>query len=293
MRIRHVDIGNFGALRGISVGLEPGVNVVIGPNEAGKSTLFAALRHVLLTPSRLTKPQFARLIARYLPRPDGTIVEATLAIDADEALTLERRWGDDPRSVLTTADGVRITGAEVDERMRSVLPVRPGTYASIFLVDQAQLVATIDRIGASAESRDEVAELLRRTREETGGVSVEAFRRGMARRMKQSFGRWDRERDRPEGGRGIERPWRNEVGEILGAYYELEAAREELAETQRVEHELQAATGELESTTFSTRTDAAHAHRNIHRYLQIHRDISPSTERNPPVVTARRSIPTS
>ena len=151
--------------------------------------------------------------------------------------------------MLTTADGVRITGAEADERVRSLLPVRPGTYASIFLIDQAQLDATIDQLSAKehAESRDEVAALLRRTREETGGVSVEAFRRGLTDRLKQSFGRWDRERDRPEGGRGIERPWRNDVGEILAAYYELETVREELAETQRVERELQSATAELES----------------------------------------------
>ncbi|HKJ85067.1 MAG TPA: AAA family ATPase, partial [Spirochaetia bacterium] len=247
MRVRRADIANFGALRGVSFEFQPGVNVVLGANEAGKSTLFAALRHVLLTSSRLTKPQFARTMARYLPRPDGTVAEASLTIDADETLVLERRWGDDPRAVLTTADGVRITGSEVDERLRSVLPVRPGTYASIFLIDQAQLDATMDQLGDNTESRDEVAALLRRTREETGGVSVDAFRRAMFARLKQSFGRWDRERDRPEGGRGIERPWRNEVGEMLAAYYELETVRGEFAETQRVEQELQSATAELES----------------------------------------------
>ena len=253
MRFSSVRIGVFGALNDVRVELRPGLNLVVGENEAGKSTLFAALRHTMLTPSRLTPARLQRELGRHFPRPDGNELECELTIDASGTTTLFKRWGSDPRAVLTDPDGSRVTGADVDSRIESMLPVRPGTWASIFLTDQAQLDETIERLASAVESRDEVAAVLRRARAETGGILVEAFERALAERIKQVFGRWDRERDRPEGGRGIDRPWSVGVGEVLHAWYEAERTRAELAETVRAERELDEATTLLEERASALR----------------------------------------
>ena len=47
MRVRELHIENFGIHRDRTLALEPGVQVVDGPNEAGKSTLLSLLRHLV------------------------------------------------------------------------------------------------------------------------------------------------------------------------------------------------------------------------------------------------------
>ena len=45
MQIRSVRIESFASIRQMEIaGLEPGLNIVVGDNEAGKSTVLAALR---------------------------------------------------------------------------------------------------------------------------------------------------------------------------------------------------------------------------------------------------------
>ena len=47
MRIVGVDVGGFGRLRGLSLEFSPGFNLIVGPNEEGKSTLLEAMQGLL------------------------------------------------------------------------------------------------------------------------------------------------------------------------------------------------------------------------------------------------------
>ena len=47
MKIDRVRIDGFGHFESFALDLKPGLNVVFGPNEAGKSTLLAFIRAVL------------------------------------------------------------------------------------------------------------------------------------------------------------------------------------------------------------------------------------------------------
>ena len=51
MRFLHVQIENFRAIRRASVEFGPGLNVLFGPNDLGKTTLAAARRAALLLPA--------------------------------------------------------------------------------------------------------------------------------------------------------------------------------------------------------------------------------------------------
>ena len=44
MKIKKIQIQQFGKLKNREISLEPGVNVIYGPNESGKSTLHGFLR---------------------------------------------------------------------------------------------------------------------------------------------------------------------------------------------------------------------------------------------------------
>jgi len=58
--VNRLWIRTFGALAGQTVELHEGMNVVVGLNEAGKSTIFRALAHTLLTPTDIDKRRFDR-----------------------------------------------------------------------------------------------------------------------------------------------------------------------------------------------------------------------------------------
>lgn len=245
MTLAGARVAVFAALRDLQVDFVPQLNLIVGENEAGKSTLYAAIRHVLLTPVQLTRARFERELGRYVPRPDGNELEVELMVAAGRAVSgpavLTKRWGAEPRAAITMPDGTKVSGEEAESRIEAMLPVQAGTWATLFLVGQAQLDATLAQLAAADGSRDEIVGVLRRAQEETGGVLVESFERELKARSDRLFGRWDRERDRPEGGRGIERPWSKGVGELLRVWYKREEARRELEQTVRAEEALEVA----------------------------------------------------
>jgi len=55
MILRSVELENFGRFRGQTVEFRRGMNLVIGPNEAGKSTIAESIPAVLFGTDRLEK----------------------------------------------------------------------------------------------------------------------------------------------------------------------------------------------------------------------------------------------
>lgn len=267
MILRSVKILQFAGLREIEVGLSGGITIVLGPNEAGKSTLLNAISHSLLTSTGLTPARFRKTMDRFLPRPAGDAIEVELEIgaDADARFLLTRRWGAGARTTLLLPDGGTLSDEAAESRLEMLLPVRPGTLRTLFLVEQASLHETFRLLNESDETRDELFEALRRQGAELGGVSVEAFARGLQRRMQEHFSRWDAERERPERGRGIDDAWERQVGRQLAAFYAWKRLEAEFARAAAAEEELAQADSRLES--------ARHELRETERFLKEHEEL--------------------
>ena len=72
----------------------PGMNVVLGPNEAGKSTVFNAARLVLLVSTDLAKRERERLVGPHLPVTGGDFIRVAAELHkGGEVFKLTRRWG--------------------------------------------------------------------------------------------------------------------------------------------------------------------------------------------------------
>lgn len=116
LRVREV--GRFGepvAVEGFSGGLD----VLAGPNEMGKSTLFRALR-ALLTAKHTSKSE---AVTGLQPYAGGQpLVEADVEIDGG-AWRVTKRFGKAPRAQLVDLAGKRIVarGAEADEALAKML----------------------------------------------------------------------------------------------------------------------------------------------------------------------------
>jgi DNA repair protein SbcC/Rad50 len=247
MIIRRVEIGVFGGISRRSIDLGAGLNVIVGPNEAGKSTIYAAIVSGLMLASKLPKREFDRTLARYLPVGGGdSLVVALELTHHDDRYRLEKRWGDAPSSALTLPSGAVVSSdAEVQKRLFDLFPASPATVESIFLSRQTRLGATIEEYTARPEVQDDFADFLRRRVLETGGVPVERFRSKLRESVDAAFSKWDRKRQGPEGGRSGANRWKKEVGSVLGAFYRLEDLRGRLASLRDGERELEERTARI------------------------------------------------
>ena len=265
MIVTRLRVHPFGFFSDREIRFTPGLNVVLGPNEAGKSTLFSAIRSSLLR-ARLRKPEFDKLIARFLPAGGGDIARLELEfLTSEGAWLLKRQWGADARSELSLPGGGVLADDEaIKEKLLTALPARQGTFWKVLMTGQAELSRTMESLrsdGGGAVS--DFADMLRRTVLETGGVPIDEFRGLLAGRLKDAFQHWDDVHKGPEGGRGIEKPWKKEVGSILAAWYAREEIKARHAAAVAYETALDAVNGRLRA--------AAHAAAEADAFLAANR----------------------
>jgi DNA repair protein SbcC/Rad50 len=137
-------VHSFAALSSLRVELDPGMNVILGPNEAGKSTLFRALQHLLLTPVNLRQRIFQEQIRPLLPVGGGDTISCALEFRVGtERFRLEKSWGAKAEVELVLPGGSRMSEAEaVESRLLEILPVHPGTLRTVLLTRQSGLPST-------------------------------------------------------------------------------------------------------------------------------------------------------
>ena len=306
MIVSRLRVHPFGFFSDREIRFLPGLNVVLGPNEAGKSTLFSAIRSSLLR-TRLKKPEFDKLMARFLPAGGGDVARLELEfLTAEGTWVLRRQWGADAQSELRLPGGGTLVDEErIRERLQEALPVRQGTFWKVLMTGQAELARTVESLrldGGGAVS--DLTDMLRRTVLETGGIPVDDFRSLLAGKVKETFQHWDDIHKGPEAGRGIERPWKKEVGAILEAWYAREGARAKHAQAVAYETALDAVNGRLRAveqaaaaadTFLAANLKAEHDARNRrtleaqHTAIQLEQRELRTVSREWPVAEARAS----
>ena len=188
MILRRLRVHPFGRFADQEVSFGPSLTVVLGPNEAGKSTLWYAVRSALLRPSRLDAKQFRKYVERFLPVDGGDMARVQIAFAAAGGeYTLARRWGSGPSSELRLPRGGPLSDEKaIQERVAALLPASPATVASVLMVRQSELGDTLRTLDEEAAALDGVSSLLRRAVQETGGVSVDAVRRRLTETLDEA-----------------------------------------------------------------------------------------------------------
>ncbi|MCL6622922.1 MAG: AAA family ATPase [Syntrophobacterales bacterium] len=242
MILQELILQPFAGLPHQKLSFRPGLNVVLGPNEAGKSTIVNALKLALFVPTRLTKTQLKNAISPFLPLTGGDTIQVELVFSCeptDQRYRLVKSWGAQSQSRLYLPDGTFLADPEsVQEKMRELLVLTEGTYHHILFAYQSHLGTTLEALRKEPDPRFQLADLLRRSLFETDGVSVDRLKQRLEDRLRDFFSRWDRTLERPEGNRGIEHPWEKGVGKILAAYYEKERLRQALRNSRDYEDRL-------------------------------------------------------
>jgi chromosome segregation ATPase len=122
MRLRKLRVTSFGAIESVEVEFGPGLNVLYGPNDLGKSTVVAAIRLGLLLPHASTHSD--QYVA-WKGTGDPT-VEMTFETEAQRIWRVRKQFGKTGSSVLHESRNGRDfdeveRGRKVDGRLREIL----------------------------------------------------------------------------------------------------------------------------------------------------------------------------
>jgi len=247
MIIESLKLEPFGHIRSARYNFTKNLNVVLGPNEAGKSTIFSAIQKVLFVPSRLTKSQLKRIMD-FIPIGGDTASVEIAFVCGGRRYVLKRSWGSIPQASLSMPDGTVLQGEDnIKSVLNDILPVGEGTFKAVLMAYQTGLIRTIEEL--KNEYRDTIhtlGDILRRAVLETDGISVEKFKERIQSLYNKYFDHWDVDNDYPSKGRGINNPWKQEVGIILKAFYDTERVRLQLEEARAYEEDMDKINMEIE-----------------------------------------------
>lgn len=253
MRIKSIHLHPFAGITDQKFEFDTGLNVLTGPNEAGKTTLYNALFCGLLQTTNLTARQVEQQMGNYFPVTGGDVIRVTVELldDDDQVTKINKTWKKGNRAgsaSLILADGTEMTDEdEVQQRIESMLPVSPATLRTIFLAQQSGLHHTIPELQGEQDVREELGNILRKNLMETGGISVDRFRDLLVERYDEYFKNWDREQQYPNNNRGIQNPYtKGHRGRVLDAFYEMEGLRLDLENANTFEEEMDRLNASLE-----------------------------------------------
>ncbi len=164
--------------------LDPGLNLICGPNEAGKSTLFAALAHGLLTNHRTSGRSVEEL------RPWGTQLSPRIWMVVErggQRWRISKRFLDQRSCRLERADGASLQavaeGDAAEEMLRDLLGSRPGARGPGRLAHWAIAELLWVPQGGAREVPSVGEELRARLRAGAGGIALSGRETDLLRRL--------------------------------------------------------------------------------------------------------------
>lgn len=229
MKIKKIQLHPFGGVADRSFTFKDGLNVIEGPNEFGKSTLSNALWHALFTHSKLTPSKLNKTMGRWLPKPNGDHVQVSLQFEADgKSWTLQKSWGARAESSLEESGGQSIVDPNtVQDKLFELLQRNEATWQHVLFVNQAQLTQTVHELQKNANRIDNIQPFVLGAASIPGDISADDLQDAIDEKIRDHYGRWDRDSGGPQKGRGIGNPWAQGVGPLLSAYYGQERVRAE------------------------------------------------------------------
>jgi len=252
MIIKNVRLNPFGGVSEGEITLEKGLNVILGLNEAGKSTYYNGIQKALFTPSKMANSTFKKEMKNHIPVGGGDTAKVELQLLHYEKLyTLKKSWGGSKFSELILPDGNPISNeSTVDEKIKTLLAAGAGTYKSVLMTYQSGLAKTIQDLDNDPETLHSLGNIIRKTVLETDGVSVERFKDKIEKLYKEYFNHWDLNQHYPEKNRGIENKYKVGVGKVLDAFYVKEDIRSKLERALSYEEELDKVNKRLKACEF-------------------------------------------
>lgn len=236
MILRKVKLQPFAGIADSELTFNEGLTVVLGPNEAGKSTFYNAVQAALFTPAALTKAKLRKEMGPFIPLGgDTATVEMHLGHNSGDYV-LTKSWGPKGAARLRLPDGAVLSEDHtIVERLSNVLPAPESACRSVLMTTQSALSATLETLKQNPETVRSLGDVLRAALQETDGISVEAFRERVEHEYQELFKRWDPQAVAPEQ---PNKRYKRDVGRILQAHYHKEDIAAQLRAAYAHEQEM-------------------------------------------------------
>jgi exonuclease SbcC len=222
MLLKKIKLHPFAGLNEFEVTLQGGLNVIHGPNEAGKSTIVRAIQFAFFSPAKLAKKEREQVAHEFFPKTGGDTIRVTLEFSINgKVYILKRTWGGTESTILYGEDIGEITNAETAlSKLSEFLQLNRATWENILFSHQALLGQTFNNISENYEIKNSISDILRGSVISSAGVSIENLKNSLEESITSYFNNWDDSIDRPNGGREVDNRWKQKVGDILHSYYE-------------------------------------------------------------------------
>ncbi len=247
MRIKEVSCDQFAGLSDKEFEFDKGLNIVVGENESGKSTLVDLIYNMFFQDAYIDGRRDKAFKDRYFPKNagqyQGDAIDGAVRFETSEGkYKLSKEWsakGGQCRLVLP--DGTRISDEdEISKIVSEALVYGKGIYDELVFASQKRDQTILSSLlgGETSENINELSSTITRAVMETGGVDIDEMEKELVENVEAFEGRWDFAADMPEGGRkrGINNKWKVGAGRILSSYYEreeIDALQEKAVEAEK------------------------------------------------------------
>lgn len=249
MYIKSYQCTRFAGLKDTCIDFDKGLNVILGPNESGKSTIIEGIHSTLFKNIKLKNNNNADkdFSFRFMPKPKGSFIDSRLVLGtAKGQYEIVKEWGDNENIQLLTPSGnILKNEKDVNEELANVLGYGESTYSNIVFAKQRDLNQALKNIITNEEVTKEINNLLRMALMELDGISIDGIQKNIEDEIESLYKRWDREKNFPENNRGANNPYKTGLGEILKSYYNKENLRSEMEAADRSEKEFERISSEI------------------------------------------------
>lgn len=264
MILKKFGCEQFAGIREQEFELKDHMNVIVGNNESGKTTMMDMIYHVLNTGVDLKRNEKKEFFEVFMPAEktsgfSGDCVDGSVTFETEKGIfTIKKEWfrEEDSSCRLKAEDGSVIKSKKnVEKMMREELEFGQAVYRNLIFSsqkDREQVLRGILRASEDdgvKEAKGELASRINQTVMELDGVSIEKLEEEIQERIKEYENNWDSERKRPKAkspGKGTGERWSKNVGKILQSYYAMEDKEREKEQAERAEEAYERARIELE-----------------------------------------------
>ncbi len=243
MRINRFSCKRFGGLKDKDIEFKDGLNIILGPNEAGKSTIVNGIYHTIFKDSklRMNYGDDREFKKSFMPHPDGDYINGSIEIYLDDKeYRINKEWCDDNKSMLQLPDGNLINSEKkVRKKIEAIMKLGKGTYDSVVFAKQKDIKRALKKIIEDAEIQESISSILRKTVMELDGISIEKLGRKIDGELDDLLKKWDYEKACPMNNRDINHPYKVGLGSILEAYYEMKRKELDISHAQKIEEEFE------------------------------------------------------
>lgn len=223
MYIKSYKCTRFAGLKDVHLKFDKGINVILGPNESGKSTIIEGIHSTLFKDTKLRKNNNPdkEFSFKFMPQPSGDFIDGTVVIeDHNGKYELYKEWGSKSDINLLTPSGNIIKDEDnIKEELSKILSHGYSTYTNIVFAKQRDLKNALYNIVNNKEVTNEINDLLRRSLMELDGISIDNIQNNIEDELESLYKRWNKDKRYPENNKGVNNPYKTGLGKILESYY--------------------------------------------------------------------------